>query len=69
MRRLEDDRYYKPTDPEMRLIGTPSSLAQKRHLGRGGPPFTKIGTLVYYRGKHVNAWLDAQTVGEVGCFD
>ena len=62
MRRFDPDRYYRATDPEMRLIGTPGSLANWRSEG-AGPPFVKIGARVAYRGRDLNKWLDSRTVG------
>ena len=60
--RFLDDQYYRPSDPEMRLIAkSPGSLAQLRHRGEG-PPYVKIGNRVLYEGKSLNQWLYAHRV-------
>ena len=50
MKRFEDDRYYLPKDEAMQLIGTPGTLAQWRHLGRG-PRYIKYGKRILYLGE------------------
>ncbi len=65
MRRFEDDRYYRPTDPEMAAIATPGTLAQWRYHGRG-PSYYKFGRRILYRGRDLNAWIDAHQVAIVG---
>ena len=61
LRRFEDDRYYRPTDPDMRVLGTPGTLAQWRHRAVG-PPYIKHGRRVLYLGKHLNGYLDERVV-------
>ena len=61
MKRFEPDRYYRPSDPEMRLIATPGTLTQWRHQGRG-PSWVKCARRVLYRGSDLNDWLDANLV-------
>ena len=61
MQRFEPDQYYRPADEVMRLIATVDSLALWRLQGKG-PPFTKFGHRVLYRGDDLNAWLDEHRV-------
>ena len=61
MQRFDPDRYYRPADEAMRLIATVGSLALWRHQGKG-PPFTKFGHRVLYRGADLNSWLDKHRV-------
>lgn len=61
MRRFDDDTYYRPGDEQMRLIATAGCLAQWRHHGTG-PPFTKFGRRILYRGCDLNRWMDEHRV-------
>ena len=61
MHRFEDDRYYGTQDPALRLIGTPGTLAQWRHHGRG-PEYHRFGHRILYLGRHLNEWIDAHLV-------
>jgi len=61
MTRFEDDRYYPTTAPELALLGTRGTLAIWRHAGRG-PAYCKFGTRIYYLGRDLNAWLDANRI-------
>lgn len=61
MRRFEDDRYYLPSDDEMRLLGTEGTLAWWRSTG-GGPKYSKPAKRVIYLGRDLNAFIDATTV-------
>ena len=61
LRRFDDDQYFTPRDPLMRIFGSPGSLAVQRHKGIG-PPYFKIGRRVLYRGSDLNAALDAARV-------
>ena len=61
MQRFDDDTYYRPNDPLMRLLGTPGSLAVQRHKS-AGPPFTRLGRRILYRGSDLNSWLDKHRV-------
>ena len=65
LRRFDQDRYYRPSDPEMRMLGTVSTLAHWRHRGRG-PRFLRLGNRVFYRGSDINEFLDAQVVSLPG---
>lgn len=56
---LDDDRVYFPEDPEMRIFGSITKLAQWRHLRRG-PAFIRIGRRIGYHGTDLNAYLAAQ---------
>ena len=55
------DRYYRPNDPKMRIIGTVGSLALQRHEGRG-PPFYKLGARIFYKGADLNAYIEERRV-------
>ena len=57
MRRFDDDRYYVTIDPELALLGTRGTLAQKRHRGEG-PPYVKHGSRILYLGRDLNQYLD-----------
>ena len=47
LRRVDPDRYVRPIDPELRLIGTVSTLAQRRHDGRS-PRRVRSGNQVFH---------------------
>ena len=61
MDRFQDDRYYLPSDPELRLLGSADALAQQRKRGKG-PPYVRLGRRVLYRGCDLNGYLDANLV-------
>ena len=61
MRRFEDDRLYRTSDPYLETIATRGTMAQWRHR-REGPPFVKFGHRVLYRGVDLNEWIDAHVV-------
>ena len=61
LRRFEEDRYYRTTDPELAVFGAPSTLAQWRHAGQG-PDFVRFGNRILYRGDALNSFLDSHTV-------
>lgn len=61
MNYFNDDEFYKPSDPKMRLLGTEGCLAQWRCHGRG-PAFIKFGNRVLYNGKTLNEWLENHVV-------
>ena len=61
MERFQHDRYYRPADPEMRLIATQGTLAVWRCEGRG-PAYVRFGNRVLYEGDTLNQWLDAHRV-------
>lgn len=58
---FEAGKLYKPTDPALAVIGSPSALATWRHEGRG-PAYVKLGARVAYRGEDLNDWIESQTV-------
>ena len=57
MKRFDPETYYKPSDPAMRVIGTPGTLRVWRCKGRG-PRYVKNGGRVLYLGADLNAYLD-----------
>ena len=57
MTRFEDQTYYKPSDPKVRVIGTAGTLRVWRCKGRG-PRYHKIGGRVVYLGSDLNRFLD-----------
>ena len=63
--RFNPEYWYRPTDPAMALIGTPSTLAHWRCKGRG-PKFSKIGngqgSRILYSGMVLVAWLESKAV-------
>lgn len=59
--RFDDDLYYAPKDPAMKVIGSPGALAVQRHRGQG-PPYTKVGRRVLYLGRDLNQHIDAGRV-------
>ena len=61
MTRFENDQYYRTQDPALRLIATAGTLAQWRCHGTG-PPYTRFGNRVLYRGADLNLWLDSHIV-------
>lgn len=58
---INPDNYYPPDAPEMRILGAVQTLARWRHEMKG-PPFTKSGSRVLYRGSDVLAYLEANRV-------
>ena len=57
-----DDQLYLTSDPALKVLGSPSTLAHWRSEGRG-PAFVKISAKrVAYRGSDLNAWLASQVV-------
>ena len=61
MRPFDDDRFYLPTDPEMRLLGSPEALSQQRKRGQG-PPYVRLPRRVLYRGVDLNRYLDERVI-------
>ena len=61
MYRFEDDRYYRTSDPELRVIATPGTMAKWRCMGIG-PPFIRFGGRILYLGKDLNEWLERHRV-------
>ena len=57
MKRFDSETYYKPSDPAMRVIGTPGTLRVWRCKGRG-PRYVKNGGRVLYYGADLNRYLD-----------
>ena len=55
---FEDDRLYPANADELLALIPYSTMAHWRSEGRG-PAFIKIGPKVFYRGRDLNAWLDA----------
>ena len=58
--------YYRPTDDDLaEIIGSPSTLAQWRHLGHG-PNYHKLhkgrGSRVLYHGQDLLDWLERKRV-------
>ena len=58
---FDENRLYFTDDPALKAFSPYSTLAHWRSEGRG-PAFIKVGWRVAYRGRDLNAWLDAQTV-------
>ena len=61
---ISPEHFYIPDAPELRILGAVQTLARWRCEGKG-PPYTKSGSRVLYRGADVLAWLDAQRVETV----
>ena len=57
LQRFDPDRYYLTTDSELLLLGSPATLAQHRHEGKG-PRYVRLGRRVLYRGCDLNEFLD-----------
>ncbi len=55
------DKYYLSDDPDLLVLGRPSTLAHWRSEGRG-PAYAKAGSRVLYSGRALNEWLEFQTV-------
>ncbi|MDE0520919.1 MAG: helix-turn-helix domain-containing protein [Boseongicola sp.] len=53
---LESGKLYDTNDLHEALGVPVRTLRNWRHLGRG-PAYHKIGSICYYRGADVNAWL------------
>lgn len=55
-------KYYRPQDPELRILGAIQTLARYRCEGIG-PDFVKLnGGRILYKGEALNAWLESGTV-------
>ena len=61
MQRFDPERYYRTTDPELKLIGTRGTLAQWRHRGQG-PAYVRFGNRVLYEGRTLNAWINRHRI-------
>jgi len=61
MDRFIPDRYYRTSDPELRLVATRGTLGIWRHENRG-PRYTRLGGHVLYRGADLNEYLDSLVV-------
>ena len=61
MYRFDDDRYYVTSDSELTILASRGTLSQWRHRGEG-PPYSRFGNKVLYRGRDLNAWLDTHVV-------
>lgn len=59
--RIDPEKFYQTTAPELSIVGAVQTLARWRHEGRG-PAFIKAGSRVLYRGSDVIEWLDARRV-------
>ena len=64
MQRFDENSYYRPADEAMRLIATEGTLAVWRHEGVG-PPYTRFGNRILYRGFDLNGWMDNHRVEPV----
>lgn len=58
---FENDRVYRSTEEELRVIAAQQTLAKWRHEHRG-PRYLKAGKRILYRGSDLNAWLDSLAV-------
>ena len=58
---FDPGRFYTTTDPALRLVGTPGTMAQWRS-SRRGPRFYKFGGRILYAGSDLNAWFAAHLV-------
>ena len=58
---INPEAFYTPDAPELRILGAVQTLARWRHESKG-PPYTKSGSRVIYRGSDVLAWLDARHI-------
>ena len=61
MQPFEPERFYRASDPELRVIATAGTLNQWRFHGRG-PAYVKFGKRVLYRGTDLNEFVAANTV-------
>ena len=53
---FEDDRFYRPHDPEMRRLANRSTLVSWRNENKG-PPYFRIHKQITYLGRDLNEWL------------
>lgn len=58
---IHPEQYYAADAPELRIVGAIQTLARWRHEGKG-PPYSKSGRKVVYRGADVLAWLSSSRV-------
>lgn len=58
---FNDNELYKPTDPQLRKVFSPSTLAHWRCQQRG-PGFIRVGARILYPGSSLNSWLKGRTV-------
>ena len=59
--RFDEDKFYPPSDPALRVIAPQSTLAHWR-CARKGPAFHKFGNRVLYPGKELNAFMDRSLI-------
>ena len=58
---FDESKIYRPTDPELRKIAMPQTLAHWRCRSQG-PRFIRLGNRIGYEGKSLNQWLASRTV-------
>ena len=54
-------RWYRASDPKMRILGSVQTLAQKRYRGVG-PTYHKFGSCVHYWGGDLANFIAAQRI-------
>ena len=58
---FDPERIYLNGDPELLVLGRPSTLNHWRCQGEG-PPFIRLGSRIGYRGQDLLDWLEGRTV-------
>lgn len=59
---MSKDDYFTEKELAEVLRLSPLTLQKNRCLGKGHPPFIKIGRLVLYPKKEFNSWMSGQRV-------
>lgn len=59
--RFDPNHFYRASDPEMRRLAAPSTLAHWRLRGEG-PAYTKLAGRVKYAGADLNRYIAEQRV-------
>lgn len=59
--KIDPDAWYTPRDPQMKRLGSEKTLANRR-AAKEGPPFSKIGARIFYKGSDVLAHLEAAKI-------
>ncbi len=54
---FDNESFYKPDDPQLRILGAVQTLARWR-CEKIGPSYIKIGNRILYKGADLNKFLD-----------
>ena len=58
---FDPDKIYLNGDPDLLVLGRPSTLNHWRCEGQG-PPYVRLGSRIGYKGADLNEWISSRTV-------